>query len=77
MTLSGLASCRAFVSVRQRVQEAFAYPYGNYSKSVVELVEAAGYRAARTINVEIDHSLRTISTLGGTTFNFWYRLKQA
>jgi peptidoglycan/xylan/chitin deacetylase (PgdA/CDA1 family) len=50
--------------------DAFAYPYGSYNKRVVKWVEAAGYRAARTIDVDFEHSLKTINTLGGTTFDF-------
>ena len=48
--------------------DTFAYPYGAYDGMIVDMVKAAGFRSARTINAGIRVTADTLDTLPGITF---------
>lgn len=48
--------------------DTFAYPYGAYDRMIVDMVKAAGFRSARTINAGIRATADELDTLPGITF---------
>jgi peptidoglycan/xylan/chitin deacetylase (PgdA/CDA1 family) len=53
--------------------DTFAYPYGSYDERVVDMVEDAGFRSARTVDAGTRATLGELGTLPGMTFGTFQR----
>jgi peptidoglycan/xylan/chitin deacetylase (PgdA/CDA1 family) len=48
--------------------DTFAYPYGSYDERIVDMVEDAGFRSARTVDAGTRATVEELGTLPGMTF---------
>jgi len=48
--------------------DTFAYPYGSYDERIVDMVENAGFRSARTVDAGTRATVEELGTLPGMTF---------
>jgi peptidoglycan/xylan/chitin deacetylase (PgdA/CDA1 family) len=63
-----IAESKAILEAEGFKVDTFAYPYGAYDKKIVAVVEAAGFRSARTVRVGTRVTVDELGTLPGLTF---------
>jgi len=63
-----IAGAKAILEAAGITIDTFAYPYGAYDRMIVDMVKAAGFRSARTINAGIRVTADELDTLPGITF---------
>jgi peptidoglycan/xylan/chitin deacetylase (PgdA/CDA1 family) len=70
-----ISGAKAILEAEGFKVDTFAYPYGAYNKNVVAMVEAAGFRTARTVGVATHIAADELLQLPGSTFQTlfnWY-----
>jgi peptidoglycan/xylan/chitin deacetylase (PgdA/CDA1 family) len=63
-----IAEAKAILEADGFEIDTFAYPYGAYNKRVVDMVENAGFRSARTTDAGVRATADKLGTLPGMTF---------
>jgi peptidoglycan/xylan/chitin deacetylase (PgdA/CDA1 family) len=63
-----IAGAKAILEADGFKIDTFAYPYGAYDERVVAMVEAAGFRSARTVNAGVRATADKLGMLPGMTF---------
>jgi peptidoglycan/xylan/chitin deacetylase (PgdA/CDA1 family) len=68
-----IAGAKAILEADGFKIDTFAYPYGAYNQRVVEIVENAGFRSARTADGGVHATADKLETLPGMTFQTFVR----
>jgi peptidoglycan/xylan/chitin deacetylase (PgdA/CDA1 family) len=68
-----IAGAKAILEADGFKIDTFAYPYGAYNKRIVAMVQAAGFRSARTVEGDIRVTADALETLPGLPFPTFFR----
>jgi peptidoglycan/xylan/chitin deacetylase (PgdA/CDA1 family) len=68
-----IAGAKAILEAEGFKIDTFAYPYGAYNKKIVAMVQAAGFRSARTVAADTRVTADELLKLPGSTFQTFFR----